>query len=258
MTPAEIRAKYADLIKAPLKDWGHVGDCAFFRQKEAEHGPLITVAMTPGFLDLMLEGLGFNYTDPKFPYQPEGLYSGLYAGRWIAQLDRLPALVDFLTERKAIKKLRVRDVIDRAGCAHKLCARERTAAAFRETELSIDDIRAALVQVMAEHPLLNYFGYGRGIGVCLTDLDTLREQLRSDYALSEIRIAVGYLEPLPRLGPHSRKWSSSYTLKHRAEDTVSGYVSNGALIAAALILGIPIKTPVDSPNPLIAVPTLAA
>jgi hypothetical protein len=37
--------------------------------------------------------------------------------------------------------------------------------------------------------------------------------------------------------PHKRKKGYSYTLKHIAEDYAGGYVSNGALIEAALRLG---------------------
>lgn len=127
MTPAEIRAKYADLIKAPLKSTRLAVWCVFHRRKEVEHGPLIMVRMTPGFDDLMREGLGFNDNDPgpHLPSWPEGLYFGNHGAWGVTQLDRLPALVEFITERKSIKKLRVRDVVDRAGCAHKRCARER-------------------------------------------------------------------------------------------------------------------------------------
>jgi|WetSurMetagenome_2_1015567.scaffolds.fasta_scaffold27298_5 hypothetical protein len=48
-------------------------------------------------------------------------------------------------------------------------------------------------------------------------------------------------------------YPSSYAAKHMVERSGHPYVSNGALIAAALLLGVDVRRQDDSPNPLIGI-----
>lgn len=57
--------------------------------------------------------------------------------------------------------------------------------------------------------------------------------------------ALQACEPVP---PRSRRVPTSYALKHQLEPR-HGYVTNGELIAAALILGIRVRPCPGSPNP---------
>lgn len=115
--------------------------------------------------------------------------------------------------------------------------------------MNADEITTALEAVMIKYPQLHCHGYGWMPGI---DLEEGRRCLRDQ--VDEIAIALPYLENLPRLKPGSARGRSSYSLKHRAEKTVQhGYVSNGALIAAALILDIPIRITAGNPNPVISV-----
>ncbi|KDN80480.1 hypothetical protein [Kitasatospora cheerisanensis] len=109
--------------------------------------------------------------------------------------------------------------------------------------------QADLDAVLDAHPLLNANGYGRPIGYSY-DTAAGREQLRG--LLGEVQHCADYLHSRPwqtRLSSHSLH---SYNLKHSAENWGDfGYVSNGAMIAAALIVRIPIR--LDDLNPTIGI-----
>ena len=88
--------------------------------------------------------------------------------------------------------------------------------------------------------------------------DEDRKQLRG--YLEEVRHCVAWLKapliPSSYIGvSRRRQWFNSYSLKHMAErsDCPGGYVCNGALIAAAIYLGLPMKDR-DGPNVMIKIP----
>lgn len=116
-------------------------------------------------------------------------------------------------------------------------------------------IQTALGKVIDRNPKLSDNGWDYNRFTTLKDfnLKADREQLRRSVVMVEG--AMAYLRTLPRLSAHSCKWRNSYELKHTAEQEwpTGSYITNGALIAAALILGIDIKVSPASPNPLIAV-----
>ncbi|GLW58127.1 hypothetical protein [Kitasatospora phosalacinea] len=115
--------------------------------------------------------------------------------------------------------------------------------------MTITITQADLDAVLDANPLLNANGYGKPNGYSY-DTAAGREQLRG--LLEEVQHCVKYL--------HSQAWQSrlssrslnSYNLKHLAENWGDfGYVCNGAMIAAALIVGIRIR--LDSLNPTIGI-----
>jgi hypothetical protein len=69
-------------------------------------------------------------------------------------------------------------------------------------------------------------------------------------SLSEVQDAARWLAVVPRV-KHPRR--SSYELKHVMERLTGQYVTNGAFIAAALLLGIPVRRDPDSPNPFVGI-----
>jgi hypothetical protein len=65
-------------------------------------------------------------------------------------------------------------------------------------------------------------------------------------AVDQYRAAKRFLHVAPRCP--ADKGDSSYSLKHIAEDFCETYIGNGALIAAALAIGLEVKRFPDSPN----------
>ena len=87
-----------------------------------------------------------------------------------------------------------------------------------------------LDQILFAHPTLTVDGYD----------DPARPGFAADRArlaaaTDQIDRAAAWLRLLPRVKAPNL---SSYWMKHVAEDWAGNYVSNGALIAAALMLGI--------------------
>lgn len=69
-------------------------------------------------------------------------------------------------------------------------------------------------------------------------------------------LAMDGLSGLPSVPVGGRRARTSYGLKHELERRAGAYISNGALIVAALALGIEIKRMAGSPrNALIGVTT---
>lgn len=109
-----------------------------------------------------------------------------------------------------------------------------------------------LKQVLAEHPQLSDFGFGRPNFKCDDfDMAEQRRSLRS--RLGQVRAAHDYLTGLRRTTADD-DLPTSYGLKHEAEHEI-GYTTNGAFIAAAIIAGVPMKKRPGSPNPLLGVTT---
>lgn len=118
------------------------------------------------------------------------------------------------------------------------------------TKYTVTD--AELAAVLQEHPDLCDNGMSRGESRNGTP-DTLPP-------LEHVQHSVNYLLTCAHLKRANQNSPSSYVVKHRAEQWPDGrhnlhYVTNGALIAAALILGIDVRPDLsESPlNPLIGV-----
>lgn len=109
--------------------------------------------------------------------------------------------------------------------------------------------QADLDAVLDKHPHLNDNGYGRPRGY---DYDTDAGHKRLRGLLDQVQHCAAYLRSQPWQTRLTARSMSSYGLKHAAERWGEfGYVCNGAMIAAALILGVPIK--LDGLNPQIGV-----
>lgn len=109
-----------------------------------------------------------------------------------------------------------------------------------------EEAEKAMEVVMSEWPDLTCWGFShpRADGFAKA-----RAELQSDGISYFIR-AVEWLRHIPR-----RKTVSlgSYWLKHQAERWAGDYISNGALIAAAIHLGFRVERIFETPNALINV-----
>lgn len=111
---------------------------------------------------------------------------------------------------------------------------------------------AALKAVMDANPQLSEFGYVPPRPLGDFNLKKARAGLRK--RIDEVRHAYDYLLTLPSTTKVTRSSPSSYGLKHLAEHTApDGYITNGALIAAAFILDLPVRVYPGSPNLAIGV-----
>ena len=86
------------------------------------------------------------------------------------------------------------------------------------------ELHDRVAAVMAQHPDLGYLGFGLEAPSNLEDF------------VVQVAYSIDYLEDV-----QLRKGRSSYQLKHGAEQACDTYVSNGALIVAAFIRGLPVK-----------------
>jgi hypothetical protein len=110
------------------------------------------------------------------------------------------------------------------------------------------DLTKALLDVMQRYPDLTIDGLG---GDSRPDLERRRSDLIA--AHDQFERAVAWLRLVPKVQTPRR---SSYYLKHAAERWAGAYVSNGALIAAAVHLGFPIERSPSHINANIGVTTL--
>ena len=99
------------------------------------------------------------------------------------------------------------------------------------------DARAALAEIMGQHPDLTCDGFERPGG---RDFDRHRSDMTHPNGIEYFENARAWLSVVPRrAAPNSD--CDSYLLKHVVEKWCGVYVSNGALIAAALHLRLPVK-----------------
>jgi len=110
-----------------------------------------------------------------------------------------------------------------------------------------------LARVLDATPGLCAWGMGSE-EVCLrnrVDLAANREILRSSFR--EFKDCCEWLSKCELLETANEQCVGSYGLKHIVEFACGDYVSNGALIAAVIHLGIPFKGDPDSPNIKVAI-----
>jgi hypothetical protein len=110
------------------------------------------------------------------------------------------------------------------------------------------EMEKALLQVVNGHAFLTWRGFETGaVGAEFQDL---RKAWPNH--IGEFRRALDWLQCVPPRLTVNRDFDS-YRLKHAAEHWAGGYVSNGALIAAALHLGFVVEPIAGSLNAYISV-----
>ncbi len=107
---------------------------------------------------------------------------------------------------------------------------------------------ADLTRVMDAHPMLCNYGYGK---YSAADFDHAADRAALADNLEQVRTAHAWLRTLYPAG--DRPWPTSYGLKHDGERAGIGYVTNGAMIAAAYLARVPVRVHPGSPNPALGV-----
>jgi hypothetical protein len=115
------------------------------------------------------------------------------------------------------------------------------------------DLPARLDALLLQHPTLSAYGHAWK-PVPGTTLEEVRARLRAQ--INQIEICLVFLGDAPQCKPG--KGTDSYFLKHSVERIleslgVGRHVSNGSLIAAAMLLGLK-WVPSEGPNIRIGVP----
>lgn len=111
--------------------------------------------------------------------------------------------------------------------------------------------QADLDAVMTEYPRLTDEGYGLSNLEPETSERLERERADLRRNLGEVQAAAEWISRQERQSRLSKRSSSSYGLKHVMERETGTYVTNGAFIAAALIIGVPAR--LDHLNPMIGI-----
>ncbi|MFG2825359.1 hypothetical protein ACGFX4_38760 [Kitasatospora sp. NPDC048365] len=100
--------------------------------------------------------------------------------------------------------------------------------------------------VLDSHPVLTAEGYGSGLA---PDPGAARKSLSTD--IEGVRRAARWIEDQPWTAEVDPRSPSSYGAKHAMEAAGHGYVTNGAFVAACLLLGVPAE--LDDLNPSVAI-----
>jgi len=107
--------------------------------------------------------------------------------------------------------------------------------------------------LIVKHPPLCAWGWWNPHQGRLMKIDLEGNRASLTLRFDEFKRSVGWLRQCQTTKTVTRTSPSSYNLKHRAEYSTGDYICNGAMIAAALYLGVPMKAFDDSPNPGIGV-----
>ncbi|MDG4751288.1 YozE family protein [Micromonospora sp. WMMD718] len=108
--------------------------------------------------------------------------------------------------------------------------------------------QADLTRVMDAHPMLCDYGYGK---YTAAGFDHAADRAALADNLDQVRTAYAWLGTLHPAS--DRPWPTSYGLKHAGEHAGIGYVTNGAMIAAAYLAGVSVRVRPDCPNPELGV-----
>ena len=258
------------VIQPPLAAWNRPTQCPFWARLREQHGPLIALTISRGSgwweLDDLAREVAGALQDDR-PAQARGLWLG--AGRYtVTKREHLAGIVAALDAAGALSRLTVRSVPDAATCGHPSCRRRRgepplvsadhRAARFNAAEGARAGVRQgtrqaasllSLQAVMEQQPQLTSFGFGvfegwrKTAGQRREELEQARDELfRSEDRVLRVRDWL-----LANITPIKTPTLDSYRMKHVAERAIGEYVTNGDLIAAALMAGYPMSRP-HGPN----------
>lgn len=255
----QVLAKVEVLL--PLSDWMRPNSCQWWADTTNQHGPLIALNISRGEQWWTLDDLAREVAGAlqEQPDEQHGLW--IHVGRYVVtKREHLDGIAAVLDDVGALSRLTVRSVPDAARCAHASCRRQRGEPPVPRAVVSRVDRRASgivlglelsLAEVMEQHPRLNTFGIGvfdplrKTAGQRAAELASGREELAEREA-AVLEIAAWLRE---NVSPIKTPTVGSYSMKHVVERAIGEYVTNGELIAAALVAGYPVRF-VPGPNPL--------
>jgi hypothetical protein len=240
-------------ILPPLAVWTRPHSCQWWAKTSEQHGPLIALTISRGDRWWELDDLARDVAGAlqDRPTEERGLWIGF--GRYaVTRREHLDGIVAALAAADALSRLKVRSVPDAARCEHASCRRrrgERPIPAQSRSRPSPSRPAAllaptlSLADVMQQHPQLNSFG----IGVYEPRRKT-PERRRAELADGRVALAGQEAKVLEiatwlrgNVTPIKTPTVGSYGMKHVVERANNKYVTNGELIAAALIAGYRFK-----------------
>lgn len=231
-------------VKPALAGWTSPGACRRWEDVQREHGQLVAVDISRGEDDWDLKELVRAAAGPLHDW----------AGRYlIIRWPDLHRVVSQLDERTAVHRLVVRNFPDVTACNHPSCLDRREPAADQPLPAVLASQRT-LAEVMAQQPHLTEFGIGVDHNPRMTAVERSQqvEQLRARLRDRELFVVRVRDWLLTHATPIKTPTVGSYGLKHHVERAIGEYVTNGELIAAAMMADYPTRH-VTGPNVLIGV-----
>lgn len=245
-------------ILPPLAAWNRPHDCRWWAETTAAHGPLMALTISRGDRWWELDDLAREVAGAlqDRPTQERGLW--INHGRYyVTKREHLPGIAAALDAAGALSRLTVRAVPDAAHCEHANCRRRRGEPPVQRAESAgpaeappavVFGPMPSLAEIMEQHRLLSYFGFG-----VFPSIGQTYAQYRVELAAERARLAE-HEESVQEIAiwlhdnvrPIMKPTIGSYTMKHVVENAIGRHVSNGELIAAALIAGYPYRG--DHPN----------
>jgi hypothetical protein len=245
-------------VQPALTDWLRPKQCLFWEQLQAEHGELIAlrIGSGPDWWDLDDRARAVAGALQSRPPHKRGLWLGLHR-HTLTRRTYLAGIVEQLDQAGALDRLEVREVPDASACHHATCWRRRglPAPPHSTPEASPATPTSAPVQtkprapmaafevILEREPSLNRAGFGVHHGQRVSaeqrarDLDAGRHDLIAQ--ADTVRRVHDWL--VVNVTAIKSPTTGSYGMKHVVEAALGAYVSNGELIAAALMAGYPMR-----------------
>ncbi|TQJ23782.1 hypothetical protein FBZ33_4098 [Micromonospora sp. A202] len=248
-------------VLPPMASWNRPITCRLWAKLVAEHGPLIAVNISQGDRWWALDDLARSVAGAlqEGPPEQRGLWLA-FGTFYVTKAEHLDGIVAKLDGAGALRRLTVRSVPTGQDCDHATCRRRRGEPPLPAQRRPVPATPAArpavelgpaltLAEVMEAHPTLQRFGFGAYFGTPVEqraqEVADGREQLR---AREDVVLRIrGWLRT--NIAPVKTPTVGSYGMKHVVESATGRYVTNGELIAAALMAGYPWKGP-SGPNAL--------
>jgi hypothetical protein len=246
------------VVRPALTDWLRPKQCPFWEQLQSEHGELIAlrIGSGPDWWDLDDRARAVAGALQSRPPHKRGLWLGMNR-HTVTRRTYLAGIVAQLDQAGALDRLEVREVPDASACKHATCRRRRglPAPSRSACEASTDSSTSAALPTMPRAPLaafevilerepsLNRAGFGVHHGQRVSaeqrarDLDSGRRELTAQ--TDTVRRIHDWL--VVNVATIKSPTTGSYGMKHVVEAALGEYVSNGELIAAALMAGYPMR-----------------
>jgi len=251
-TPPVAGTARVDILP-PLRSWTRPRSCQWWTRTSEQYGPLIALKISRGDQWWELDDLARKVAGAlqDRPTEDRGLWIG-FAGYTVTKREHLEGIVAALNAADALSRLTVRSVPDAARCEHASCRRRRgeppvpaqlTSRTSPSRPAPLLGPTLSLAEVMQQHPLLNSFGIGiyeprrKTPEQRQAELADQREALVGQEA-KVVEVATWLRE---NVTPIKTPTVGSYGMKHMVERAIDKYVTNGELIAAALIGGYPFR-----------------
>jgi hypothetical protein len=246
------------VVRPALTGWLRPKQCLFWEQLQAEHGELIAlrIGSGPNWWDLDDRARAVAGALQSRPPHKRGLWLGMHR-HTVTRRTYLAGIVEQLDQAGALDRLEVREVPDANACDHATCRRRRgqpapsrsageSCPATPTSAAVLTRPQAPMVAfevILEREPSLNRAGFGVHHDQRVSaeqrarDLNAGRRELIAQ--AEAVRRVHDWL--VVNVAAIKSPTTGSYGMKHVVEAALGEYVSNGELIAAALMAGYPMR-----------------